>query len=77
MEDEEQQGNKKNSKRKWQRDTHLWRTIAHDTKWWISYELFLDDWLKMVRKLMDEMDKVLLRGVVTLKVHEEYGYGEV
>jgi len=26
---------------------------------------------------MDEMDKVLLRGVVTLKVHEEYGYGEV
>jgi len=26
---------------------------------------------------MDEMDKVLLGGVVTLKVHEEYGHGEV
>jgi len=28
---------------------------------------------KMVRKLMDEMGKVLLGVVVTLKVHEEYG----
>ena len=27
----------------------------------------------MVRKLMDEMGKVLLGVVVTLKVHEEYG----
>ena len=27
----------------------------------------------MVRKFMDEMSKVLLRVVVTLKVHEEYG----
>ena len=27
--------------------------------------------------LMEEMDKVLLRGVVTLKVHEECGNGEV
>ena len=26
---------------------------------------------------MEEMDKVLLRGVVTLKVHEECGNGEV
>ena len=32
---------------------------------------------KMVRKLMEEMNKVLLRGVVTLKVHEECGHGEV
>ena len=31
----------------------------------------------MVRKLMDEMGKVLLGVVVTLKVHEECGNGEV
>ena len=33
--------------------------------------------MKMVQKLMDEMDKVLLGGVVTLKVHEMYGNREV
>jgi len=31
----------------------------------------------MVQKLMDEMGKVLLGVVVTLKVHEEYGRREV
>jgi len=43
----------------------------------ILKELFLDVWLKMVRKLMYVMGKVLLGVVVTLKVHEEYGRREV
>jgi len=34
--------------------------------------IFVDD-----GSLLEEMDKVLLRGVVTLKVHEECGNGEV
>ena len=33
--------NKKNSKWKWPRTTHLWRTYAHDTKWWHSHGALL------------------------------------
>jgi len=44
---------------------------------WISYELFLDVCGRWCGSLMEEMNKVLLRGVVTLKVHEECGNGEV
>ena len=46
MECKEQHGLKKNSNRKWPRNTHLWRTYAHDTKWWPSQGALLGCWWK-------------------------------